>query len=589
MDPLPVPDKHTLDRQKDDFSPTGDLFAPFFDVVFYSPMDESGEEITQLEDRAAQLGAVPGAQAAAAGLRAQAAALRAVQAQNLARGTTTPLGPSKLSVRSVGGGLQSYSPAGETTELAELANFRANLQVTMLSAAALQATLTLSPTYEAAIKIIDHKLIRFGSIMELQWGYLALDGSGKPAISDRGLFRITQPAIKFGKQVSITIGGFDILSSSLKTSDTRCQWLRSKYPCDLDIIREIVKKRTASGITLNDKGISNTSSLRKRKSGTGVTQADDDWTFFRRIVRQNDCAFDQTGSEITLKEEKEIDIQKPKYRLLWFKQPVNQFDVPMITFETNPIMSLFAGEPGARGQRTLCRDSETKKKTVINMDPGKTGTPQVGQCNTNTTEAAHKKDVVKTSQGTVGTFAKLDAACTSGRFFTQPCRRPNQVEETKRENNEIRRFFNTRASATCPGVPGLLPQQVVEVHDVGKTFSGNYRVMKVVHNIGKGYTVKLDLLRAAASGVQDAGEPASPDKKNTKKTDENAPVGTPVTPVLEGKATDTSRGGCVDQTKTDALQAKADAARRKAADKAKADAAGAEAMGGPVVEPGGSS
>jgi len=564
--PLPLP------RQDPNFSPAGDFFAPFFDVTFYAPTQEDGQ-IEALDDAADSASGIDSVV-----LRVKAAKLRANQRRELEHGTIAPSGPSTLSIRSVDGGLQSYGPAGEESEVAQLTNFRANLQVTMLSAAALQATLTLTPPYEDALRIVDHKLIRFGSIMEIQWGYLTLGGE-KPAVSDIGFFRITQPSIKFGKQVSVTIEGYDILSSSLKTSDTRCQWLRETYPCDLDIIREMTK-RVGPTAKLDDKKISSSSSLRKRKSGTGVTQADDDWVFFRRILRQNDCVFEQVGDVITLKEERFIDQQEPKYRLFWFKQPVNQFDVPMISFETNPIMSLFVDEPGSRGQRTICRDPETKKLTVIDKDPGTTGTPQVGQCNTGTTEAAHKKIVVKTSQGDKGVFAKLDAACTSGRFFTQPCKRPNQTEEINRENNEIRRFFNTRASATCPGVPGLLPQQVVEVHDVGTTFSGNYRVMKVVHNIGKGYTVKLDLLRASESNKQGSGAPASTDKKNTKGVDQDKSSGQNVEPILvpakdrEGKLN--AHAGCVD--------AEATAARDAAVAKAKAAAAAVSAAAAAQVQ-----
>lgn len=558
-----IPQKDRIpNRQKDNFSPVGDLFAPFFDVVFYRSTPEVGL-VASLEEQASLLDQNPFTRAAAAQLRAQARSL--FGAQQAALESTDTIGQGRIELRSVAGGLVSYSPAGDDDPLAGLVNFRSNLQVSMVSAAALQATLTLDAPYEAALQIIDNKLIKFGSLMEIQWGYLSADGR-KPAVSDKGLFRITQPSIKFGQKTSITIGGFDILSSSLGSAETRCQWLREKYPCDLDIIREIVSKKLKGSI--NDKRLSNESALRKRKSGTGVVQADDDWTFFRRILRQNNVGWTQNfkTNTVELFDERVVNNLTPKYRLLWYQQPENEKDIPMISFETNPILSLFAGPKGARGQRTICRDPETKKVVVINKDPANTGVTGVGEKNTTTTEKGFPKDVVKTSTGQVGVYAPLDAACASGRFFTQPCRRPNQMEETERENYEMS-LFNTKARATCPGVPGLIPQQTCEIKGVGDTFSGTYRIMKVTHNVGAGYTVDVDLLRTASSGVKGSGDPGKKDSVNTKPVNKEASTGETVEPILEGDVSETTRGGCVDEQATAQKQQVRDeaaAARRKA-------------------------
>lgn len=517
-----IPPERSQPREDPNFSPVGDLFAPFFDVVFYSPTTDVGLEVTP-EITPFGLGGSIAAAVRAAVQQAQ---------QTIALSDTTSIGSTRLALRSVGGGLQSFSPEGPDSEIGQLVNYRSSLEVTMLSAAALQATLTLTPPYEAAVAIVDNQLIKFGSLMEIQWGYLALDGSGSPAVSDKGLFRITQPSIKFGQQVQVTIGGFDILSSSLMTQDTRCVWPRDTYPTDLDILRQIITTRVGSGTTLDDSKLSQDSTLRKKKSGEGITQADDDWTFFRRICRQNDAVFAQKGSTIVIMDEERTSATKPKYSMFWFGQPKDEFDIPMISFETNPIMSLFAGEPGARGQKTVKRDPEEKTVKATKKDPGKTGTTQTGEANTATTDRAFKTDVVKTSEGATAAFAPLDV-CASGRILTQPARRPNAEEETERENREIRSFFNTRASAVCPGVPGLLPQQVVTIRNVGETFSGNYRVMKVIHSIGTGYTMKVDLLRSAASNTKTQGDAASSDPENTEPTDPQASTGEPVEPRVE--------------------------------------------------------
>lgn len=560
-DPNIIPkQERPLPRQRN-IAPVGDLFAPFFDVVFYAPSEESGVIARSTNDAASTKSEDANSQDKAAAAQRQAASKQAAQRRNL--DDTTSIGQGSIALRSIGGGTQNFEPSSNAA-LAHLVNYRANLQVTMLSAAAVQATLTLNPPYEAAIEIVDNKLIKFGSLMEIQWGYLALDG-GTPAISDKGLFRITQPSIKFGSTTTVTIGGFDILSGSLRTADTRCQWLRSTYKCDLDIIRKIVTTRVAAGAKIDDRLVGKDSPLRRRKPGKSVIQSDDDWTFFRRILRQNDVAFVQVGATIFLIDERRIDIAEPRYRLLWYKQPENEKDIPMKTFETNAVLSLFQGAAGTRGQRTICRDPVTKKVTVIDKDPGKTGVPQAGAKNTRSTEKGYKKAKIKTSDTEIAPFANLDKACTSGRVFTQPCKRPNQKEETDRENREMRRFFNTRASAICPGVPGMIPQTMTRVEGVGKTFCGNYRVMKVVHNIGQGYTMNIDLLRGAEVCETGQGATASTDPAGNKKPQANSANGEPVSPtVLErvDQRTTLSGQGCVDQAATNEARRKADEARR---------------------------
>ena len=529
-----IPPKQTLQRQGDSFSPVNDLFAPFFDVVFYKPVSLGVDVQPSFGVDSLLASALSPGQGV-------------TPFEGVSPGDITGLvpGASRLALRSVGGGLQSFDPEGDpNSPLGQLVNYRANLQVSMLSAAALQATLTLTPPYADALKIVDHQLIKFGSLMELQWGYLATDGSGKPAISDKGLFRITQPSIKFGREVSITIGGFDILSGAMSTTDTRCCWSREKYECDLKILQEIIKTRSPSGLNLNDSAIPSKSSLRKRKKAP-VIQADDDWTFFRRICRQNDVSFQQIGKDVILKDEPEIDGVAPKYNLLWYAQPGGDKDIPMISFETNPIMGYFA-MPGSRGQRTICRDRETGKLEVVNKEPSKTEVQQIGGKGSDASEDGHCKDPVKTSEGDIASFAAMDASCTSGRIYTQPCNRPNQKEEIEKENRSVRRYHNTRASAVCPGVPGLIPQQSVCVVNVGETFSGNYRVMKVIHNIGAGYTMKIDLLRSASTAAKSGSENSTdpPNVECVDATAPGAPTGELATPIAGGDEPILGGDGC---------------------------------------------
>jgi hypothetical protein len=525
-------------RSDPNFSPVNDLFAPFFDAVFYRPSETQG--IVENPQEQAQISPFVDSIFA----EETSSAFDSVADIAARQG----IGGSTIQLRSVGGGLQTFDQAGPDSPLGQLVNYRANLQVTMLSAAALQATITLTPPYEDALRIIDSQAIKFGSLMELQWGYLSTDGAGKPAISDKGLFRITQPSIKFGREITITIGGFDILSSALSAADVRCCWPRATYECDLKILQDLIKKRAPDGIKLNTANVGDESPLRKKKE-RDVIQSDSDWTFFRRLCRQNDVAFSQVGSDIFLRDESRIDIAKPKYRLMWYTQPQNKFDIPMITFETNPIMGYFAME-GSRGQKTFCRDGDTGKIETIDNDPADTGVPQVGEAASDATKKGFKADTMQVGDGTsVAAFKDLDDVCASGLIYTQPCKRPNQKEETARENREVRRFHNTRATAVVPGVPGLIPQQLCEIVNVGKVFGGCYRIMKTIHTIGTGYTVKVDMIRASSTGTKD-GTAATSDRANCQPVDNNQQGGAFVGPVPGDDATASASDCTSDNTPT---------------------------------------
>jgi hypothetical protein len=155
-DPVKIPSKEKLKSQRQkNKTPVGDLFAPFFDVVFYSPTEEVGEA-EKLENEGRVSDSVENE-----AKRAKAAKLRAAteEKQRSALGDTTLIGSSRIELRSAGGGFQSFSPQGLDTAVGQLSFYRSNLQVSMVSAAALQATLTLTPPYQDAIDIVDNKLI----------------------------------------------------------------------------------------------------------------------------------------------------------------------------------------------------------------------------------------------------------------------------------------------------------------------------------------------------------------------------------------------------------------------------------------------
>lgn len=482
----------------------GNLYAPFFDVVFYSFEKQLGRD----EDVEAN--------------RKEVAA--------------NPIGESRILLRSRGGDVVEFGVDGD---LVNIRNFRSSLTIEGVSAGAYSATLTLTPPFLDGIDLIDRRLIKLGGLMEIQWGYLGVNGG--PVISDKGIFTIRQPSIRFGQQIQIQINGVDLFSFSAKSLEARIIWPREHFKTDLDVLRTLTKKILGDEKRLNAKsieaaaararameqarqavaavspGVTISSDIPKipklvREKDENLVQTEPNWTFFRRICNANDVTFNQVGNEVVLHEMSRADLFTPKYRLVWWMQPQTDVDIPMMSFETNPVRGYFA-QPGVRGLKRYTVDPDTGVLVVTEHLPETTAGP--GPNRSEAQEAGHPKDVIQLPDGSVKPFSDPEEG-EAGRNITTPSERPNEEDEVEEEARFLARESNTKATATCVGVPGLLPQMIVRVEGVGRTFGGNYRVKKVTHEIGAGYIMKLDLIRTASTGDDRDSTPATKGKGNTK-------------------------------------------------------------------------
>lgn len=512
------------ERNRQEFSLVDfNYYAPFFDVRFYRTMSNEAR-VNALADQADELLKT----AKTKEDYDKIDALLAAQ-QNTGVSAADATGESfgsvaRLSFDTASGGLMTADQAGPGSPLANLVNFRANLEITMTSAYNLSAVLTLTPPYEAALYILNSNLIKFGTIMAAQWGYLNQSG-GEPVVSDQAYFYITQPSVKFGRETTITIGGFDIVSKAMSSAESRTVWAREgDTVCDLGILKKLVKDRAPSGFDINADGVGAKSPLRKRKKEP-ITQCSKDWVFFRQICRDNDVAFTQEGQVIKLYDESGIDKAEKKYNLLWYKKPSSKYDIPMISFETNPILDYFAPE-GSRGQKIVSVDPDTGEVTYEERDPGSTGVTQVGEKVTDAQHSGHSTEGIKTDSGDIPLHGAVPEPNKegsaneerAGRIGSQAAGMPNAKEKVDRANREIRRYGNMQAKAVMPGVPGMVPLKIVDVQNVPNFALGYYRVMRATHTIGlSGYTVAVDLLRASSSGIKDGTAASKDPSSNTSK------------------------------------------------------------------------
>ncbi len=505
----------------------GNFYAPFFDVVFYRARTEPGvvtSNVFGFEVSTPTKAFVDGVG-------------RSTSAHQLEQSKT--IGASVIRIRSSNGGIQLFDSDGE--KLGDLRNYATDLSVGGISTESFRATLTLQPPFDDAIKLIDSEAIIFGSLMEIQWGYLN-SGGGEPILSSKGLFQITEPNLRFGQQCVITISGQDMLSSLGGSLESRRVWERYKdlggvneilsdlgevsridegkkvYNTDLEVLTKLAEKISPS-IELDSSQITSTSKLRLKKTGDPLVQTTTDIRFFRRVCEMNDVSYVVDFNTIILKDMTQADLAKPSYRLLWFRQPKNATDIPMISFESNSIPALFAPQ-GSRGFVTVAHnldDDEVDSSHNNQEDEGgqagntrKLGTGENslgGQPSVTTTGG----DVKRSKSDSAG-----ESVASTGKHRTVPDQSPNKDQERKNVVRRMRRLANTRANVTIPGHPAITPTMIVTVEGVGKKFGGTYRVLEVTHSLGtSGYVTNLELLRGTTSGDEGSSDPSAKGAVNT--------------------------------------------------------------------------
>lgn len=487
----------------------GNFFAPFFDVAFYRPSKEGG--VIQGDD--------PASVRAALAEETSPRPLAALAAL-LDFGSRGTIDTSSIRVTSEAGQSRIGSA---NAKLAQIRNFRSNLTIDSLESSNVKATLRLQPPYADALQILDNTLIRLGSYMVIQWGYLNADG-GEPVMSEKGVFTMVEPRVSFGDTVTIEISGYDILYMGTSSLDRRCTWPREQYPTDLSIVQKIIEKHIGKSLRFVADRVKPKSPIRVAQTSDPWIQTTDDFAFFRKVLKFNDVGYRIVGGQFQLFDYSEVDSRCPEYTLMMYRQPEKATDIPMISFDANSQLGLFSDRQGSRGVWVYSHDLDNNTPIRREIQPDDTGVAQVHAGTTSTGEDAVPKESVSTSMGQVRAYDFPDTECTSGWIQVQPYERPSQETFADSQGRTIRRA-NTEATAVIPGHPGIKPLVIVDVFGdelagVGWKFGGNYRVMGVTHEIGGGgYITKFDMLRAGSTGSErDYGNP-SLDPKNTECAD----------------------------------------------------------------------
>ena len=472
--------------------PVGDLFAPFWTLEFY-PNETS---LLNAKDTIARLSRITNE------------AVRLPDSFGNATNIDEALGTQRD-----GHLVKTSEQARLDSPLGNLQSYKSELTVTLQGAAAL-FELSLTPPFDDALQILDQRVLTRSIYIVAEWGYV--DRFGNSSISSgKYVFHANRPAMNFSeREITITLSGNDIMTYASMRSEKKRKWSRKEFPTDAKILQELAKE---AKMELNlkcvpeslDDGRAKTLHplFLRNKQPEELEQHLTDWMFFKKLVRDNGCNL-IVGKEKTVYVY-DIDYSwralRTHYHLIAYKQPRSSeegsFDVPIKTFSTQINPGIFAP---VTSQSINYRQASLSKGKV---DKSKLEAPK--DHNYASAQGFSGAGNVKSNVGTktsVGTFQQSKKSSPLGEsLVTGPARDSNAKGRGRQAMAQGAALASIQASATLPGVVGLTPFQLVSVEGLGKSISGIYKVLKVVHTLGQGYSTQVDLLRLTLSKEQTQG------------------------------------------------------------------------------------
>jgi phage protein D len=499
-------------------TPVGDFFAPFFQVAFVAGDTHRVNIDAFIKDK----------------------------------DFTTVRGPSGIDLN-IPFGFSSVFIDTETQEKKDkldltsqnLSKYAAALQIVSKAQGLREFMLTMTPTYDDAIRIIDSRLIHQGSLVKVRWGYTSAGGINNH-LSDVHVFINNEPKVTYTNQdLTITLQGYDLFCAASTNRTRSKQWKSPEAENDAGIITSLLTE-----VGFNVKNVSKETTPRlfdawDDKNATtevkGRIQLENDWTFIRRLCDAGHCWFDVKGKDITFWDLNDVASRTPSYNFVFRKQPKSDIDVPIITFSANGNQRAFL--PPTSTQQILITSNPDLKGTKVEVkEPGKdTDRSNVGPLDTDggaKTGGGSEAEEVRTSIGIVGTAGKVGHTKSklkknvTGVIVSGPSTQPRLSAMTKSQRQEAQFYANIQATLTAPGIPNLMGNAIVSVdpQGIGNSFGGPYFVTDVTHNIGTdGYTMRVSLVRTTSTdepGTPVANKPDKKDPAGPATTAPNSPEST---------------------------------------------------------------
>lgn len=371
----------------------------------------------------------------------------------------------------------------------------------------MKCEVVIAPPFHDALNILKKRAIQFNGTMGIKWGY-----TDQNLLSDEHLFTIVHPRVQFSKDVTITITGIDTMSNGLRRQTTKKVISRDQFKMDILILTELASRynfkidRTYAPLSSDPK---KPKKVDKEKT-TAVSEPVNDWLLFKTICQENDLNFNiGSGNTIYLSEHTSVMSLDPDYRFFWYGTPEGPHDIPMMSFTTNVIPSIFTPDSAiAQGLLVTKTDTDTNSPKVRVLDGSKSpeftsqGDPKVDSTAAGTTQQQGQPS--KTDDAVVVPTPTFDFD-VFGFHVSIPNLGADKTVSLARESHFT---VNTTATIVAPGHPDVVPPLNLEVVGTGP-FDGNYLLISAKHALGQaGYEMTLSVVRTISPNEAVFGNPA---------------------------------------------------------------------------------
>ena len=360
------------------------------------------------------------------------------------------------------------------------------------------------------LSIIDDKQLQLGKELQARWGYLG-------NLSDKRFFTIKEISYAFGEdgvaRMSITALG---KGHKLTGRAARTCWNNKKIA---DVVKDIAKKQNLTPKVNIPEDITHEFISQGGKN---------DMVFLQELAKDTGCSTWVTNDELHFEPN---SVNEPVRTFHWREDRDGYLQSVSVTVKAEE------GKATGRGTEVAGLDPLTKKtiKETVKVKGASEGTTLVtgeGMAELSSPNGALPE---QRTENETPLQAKHDE---TGVIKASPAPTAALARRSGKGKVHSASMKGIEATATTIGLPYLKAKDTITIENIGKKFSGNWRIKKVSHTLSKdSYTCGLTLCKSNYSSSKANGNAPKTAKNNTTaKSAGAAPKNTkPVSVVVEAE------------------------------------------------------
>ena len=338
------------------------------------------------------------------------------------------------------------------------------------------------------LSIIDDKQLQLGKELQARWGYLG-------NLSDKRSFTIKEISYAFGEdavaRMNITALG---KGHKLTGRAARTCWNNKKIA---DVVKDIAKKQNLTPKVDIPEDVTHEFISQGGKN---------DMVFLQELAKDTGCSTWVANDELHFEPN---NVNAPVRTFHWREDRDGYLQSVSVTVKAEE------GKATGRGTEVAGLDPLTKKpiKETVKAKDGGNGSVFVGA---EPIAEVSSKDGDLTGQRTKNENPPQAKHDETGVVKASPAPTAALARRSGKGKVKSASMKGIEATATTIGLPYLKAKDTITIENIGKKFSGNWKIKKVSHTISKdSYKCSLTLCKSNYSGSKAGGNAPKTGKNNT--------------------------------------------------------------------------